>query len=398
MDKNTSSKKNSQFFLFIALAGCIFFGIFIVKAVNEDKVYSAIYWASTNINEQSSIGKHIKNIQWTLAANEAIKKQDYETALQLISWNTSEDYYNRWTIQTLIAYKNALQSSVSWLQNAQVFIAQAQQSFDIARKIQKNKTLDQYITNNQQTTKTVSNVIDIKTCYGIGQSIIMNLNDINTIIENTKKTLKEEEEYINKRAGSLGKECYQKLLSIIDMSNIQVQLLQLQMQKNNMTYKSDFTKKIEDPMICITTPYNDILDPIEKGKEGLVVYQQTHIASIEALKSNTPKAIKDLCTQSKNDAQINQQIEQSLQKMLSSLQENKLEEQVQKKSSSEVQYKDFFNQDEKKVLQKIQDINKTRINKVLEIRGKWNYNPGKYIKDMFNQFYGNTGDFINLHK
>lgn len=49
----------------------------------------------------------------TIQASLAVDKQEYETALQLISGNTSEDYYNRATIQTLLAYQNALQNSVS---------------------------------------------------------------------------------------------------------------------------------------------------------------------------------------------------------------------------------------------------------------------------------------------
>ncbi|MEI6773963.1 MAG: hypothetical protein WCL18_04050 [bacterium] len=61
---------------------------------------------------RNSVGKKIVNIQDTLKASDAIKKQEYEKALQLISGDTSEDYYNRATIQTLLAYKNALQSTI----------------------------------------------------------------------------------------------------------------------------------------------------------------------------------------------------------------------------------------------------------------------------------------------
>jgi hypothetical protein len=68
---------------------------------------------NTPTHTTSKLGQKITNIQNTLEANDAIKKQEYEKALQLISGNTSEDYYNRGTINTLLAYKNALQSSIS---------------------------------------------------------------------------------------------------------------------------------------------------------------------------------------------------------------------------------------------------------------------------------------------
>lgn len=127
-------------------------------------------------------------------------------------------------------------------------------------------------------------------------------------------------------------------------------------------------------------------------------YQQQHINTVEALKINSTQSIKELCEQSKNDAEINQQIEDSVQELLQKLNDNKMENQTQKKSTNEVKYKDFFDENEKKILEEIQQTNHSRINTILDIRGKGNYDPERYINDMFNQFYGNSGDFIDLHK
>jgi hypothetical protein len=135
-----------------------------------------------------------------------------------------------------------------------------------------------------------------------------------------------------------------------------------------------------------------------KGKQGLEEYQQQHQNTIDVLQSNDSQWIQELCNQTKNDAQINQEIENSVQELLQKLDKNKIENKEQTRSSNETQYKDFFNEDEKKALQEIQKINEWWIDTILEIRGKGNYTPEKYINDMFNQFYGNTGDFINLHK
>ena len=389
--------------MLIAGVWLFFSCIYIIQAFNESKIYDMAFTQSP-VYTRNSVGKKIVNIQDTLKASDAIKKQEYEKALQLISGDTSEDYYNRATIQTLLAYKNALQSTILWLQNAQTFLAQAQQNFTISRKLSTSIITKNAITNNEKATSSLSTVIDIKTCYTIGQTIIMSINDIDTMIKSIKNTLKQEEMYIDKRSSSLHADCYEKLHNIIDTSKEQVGLLQLQMQKNNNTYTSDFTDKIENPSICIQTPYENILPSIIKGKEWLWLYEQQHINTIEALKSNDSQSIKELCDQSKNDAQINQQIESSVQELLQKLEDNKTNnkpssnEKEQKRSSNEVQYKDFFNENEQKALQDIQNTNQWRINTILDIRGKGNYNPERYINDMFNQFYGNSGDFINLHK
>jgi len=79
--------------------------------------------------------------------------------------------------------------------------------------------------------------------------------------------LNQEEIYINKRAHSLDPVCYEKLVYILDSSREQVGLLQLQMQKNTTKYISDFSDKIEDPILCIQAPYENIISSIIKGKQ-----------------------------------------------------------------------------------------------------------------------------------
>jgi hypothetical protein len=66
---------------------------------------------------------------------------------------------------------------------------------------------------------------------------------------------------------SLDATCYEKLRSILDNSREQVGLLQLQMEKNNTKYISDFSDKIDNPMICIQIPYENIIPSTIKGKQ-----------------------------------------------------------------------------------------------------------------------------------
>jgi len=397
METNQIKKKNSYIGIIIACIWLLFSCISIIRAFNESKIYDTLAW-KTPIDTESILGQKIINIQDTLQAKQAVDNQEYEKALQLISGNTSEDYYNRGTIQTLLAYKNGLQNSISWLQTAQTFIAQAQQSFILAKKLSTNKTITNAIVDNQTTIDSLSAVVDIKTCYGVGQAIISHIRDITDTIQKIKKMFDEEEVYINKRANSLDTTCYEWLRYILDTSKEQVGLLQLQMENNKNTYISDFSDKIENPMICIETPYENILPSMIKGKKWINEYQQLHQSTIDALKSNDVQSIKELCNQSKNDAEINQKNRNSVQELLQKLEDNKVQNQLQERTTDKVQYKDFFDEDEEKALQEIQKINEWRIDTMGNIKGKWNYTPEKYINDMFNQFYGNSGDFIDLHK
>lgn len=98
----------------------------------------------------------------------------------------------------------------------------------------------------------------------MGQTIISSIKDTNTTIKNIKETLNQEEIYINKRANTLDQACHEKLVYILDSSREQVGLLQLQMEQNATKYTSEFSDKIEDPMICIETPYENIISSIMK--------------------------------------------------------------------------------------------------------------------------------------
>lgn len=387
---NTDTNKPIYRTVIMVAAGIwlFFSSIVSIKAVEESKTYNTT---------SNTLSQEMIDIQNIMKANKALQNQEYEKSLTYISWDNDIDYYNRWTLQMLLAYKNAIQNDVSWLQHAQTFIAQAEQSFEIAQKLSNSKQIRDSIIENQTTVQALSPVIDIKTCYGIGQTIITSIDDINTTINNIKDVLKQEEEYIKKKAWSLSQECNEKLRSTVYTSKEQISLLETNMKYNRQTYIADFSDKIDNPMICINTPYENILPSILKWKAWVEEYQKLHKDTIEIFQSNNKQKIDELCSQTKNDAQINQDINNAIQELLQKLEENTLKKQ-KNRATQEIQYKDFFNEDEKKTLQEIETINQWWIKKILQIRGKGNYTPEQYINDMFNQFYGNSGDFVNLHK
>jgi len=383
--------------MIIASIWLLFSCISIIRAFENAIVYDAIWWNS-QIDSTSILGKQMINIYNTIAANEAIHQQKYQTALQLISGNSSEDYYNRGTIKTLVAYQDAMQNHMSWLQNAQVNIAQAQQDFDIAKKLTTSKVMKKNINKNQISANTLATVVDIKTCYSIGQNIVSNISELTDSIKSIQWVLDQEMESIDKQKNILGSSCYKKLQDIAMTSKQQVQSLASQIITKKKIYITDFSEKIKNPMTCIELPYEDILPSIERGKIWLKIYQQQHQNTIAVVKSNNAQSIKTLCEYVKNDAQINQNLENRLNELLEKLEDNTIENQIQKKSSSTTNYKDFFDKNQKQILNEIYEINYWRIETMLQIKSKWNYNPKEYIKDMFNEFYGNSGDFIDLHK
>jgi hypothetical protein len=56
------------------------------------------------------------------------------------------------------------------------------------------------------------------------------------------------------------------LESTIKNSKEQIELLDMQMTYNYQNYLNDFSEKIEEPTICLDTPYENIIPSLEKGK------------------------------------------------------------------------------------------------------------------------------------
>lgn len=400
MIKKVTTTHHTKKHIIISAIWLIFCSICIFQAIREGKVYDNIY-SNKEIYNSENIQQETLHIKKTITANEAIKNKNYETALTLISGNTSEDYYNRWTIQTLLAYKNGLQKNISWRESAKIFITQAQNSFDIAQKLSPSKSIQNAIHKNKNNTDILANIINIKTCYGIGQQIITSIHTTQNISQDIKKILKEEEKHLAKKHYNIDNECHQKLKYIMESSKEQINLLQWEMEYNKQKYVHDISEKIEDPLLCIELPYQNILASLTQGNLWLKKYQEGHQNIIDAFEKGTKESIDEICKENKNDAEINQDIENSVQDMLEKLsntQEKREEKKQNKKNSQTIQYKNFFTEKETKELKEIQDINQIRIENTLKTRGKWNYEAERYINNMFNQFHGNSWDFINLHK
>jgi len=365
---------NTTIYIFIASLWLIFSSIYIIQAAHEEK------WLIHNTWE-------LEHIFW---------QQDYHKALQSITGDQGIDFYNRATIETIIAYQQAYQNTISWRETAQTIAQQAQKNFDIAKTLGVPKTIEQAIQTNTQTLETLVPIIDIKTCYGIGQAINDKLDDFYIHINNTKDIISNTNQQLEKNANTLPTNCYQKIKDTLAYSTKEIDILQKEIQKQQTNYAQDIQKKLQDPKLCLNYPYKNIIPTIEKGKKWLETYEWIYKNIQETLKKNNTIDTKKLCEQTKNDAQIHQKIQYPLQDMFDQLQKNTSSSLQKHNPNSD--HQDISNQEKQELFKLIQETNSNRIQKTLQTKGKVNYDPQKYIEELFNQFYGNSGDFINLHK
>jgi len=381
------------------------------ETTNSIETYSWITDLPTEVQEQID---EIESYQF-------FKEHNYPEAIRAITWQSSRSYYNLGTLKTLRAYNQALWSTLSWLQKARYLIADAYKDFDTAEKIKLNDTLDTYIQVNKILSQKLWTVIQVKTCYGEYSAIIEALQGFTSQLNDTKSLLADEEKKIdaNKRIDA---ECLQNLKNINTASQIQLNQLQHQIEGYDRIYKSDFVDSINQPIGCLNSNMTDIGPAIDDAQKSVNEFTDSHKNTITALGSQDQDIIKSLCDFSKNDAQINEQIDNSLSELLQQLQNNLDQKQQQSQknsdenenrqtsseknhqtpaletsgSSDDIQYKNVFEEDELKLLQQIDTNNKSLIQQIQNIKWAGRYNAKSLLNKLFEDFYGETSTFEEI--
>ncbi|MFA5747483.1 MAG: hypothetical protein WC872_00035 [Candidatus Absconditabacterales bacterium] len=404
-------KKIKIITIFFLFAFCLLFGI-VISNFDKRKKYNYVLSISNNqdslfkINEDQ-FPKSLKPKIKILKSESFINSGNYIQALKLNEGETAIGYYNRGTIRLLLAYNDALKNDVNSLVGSEDIVKQAINDFDIAQKINLDKSLEQKIKDNQLLAQEIGVLVGVKNCYGQGGNIIDSLRSFSKNIDDINETVKQESEYLAKNKKFINQNfdenCFDKLNKITDTSKVQLKILQKNINDYENKYKTDLSYKLYDPSLCLSDPFDNILISLQDGKQGIQEFGYNHQNSLSALKNKDYDLIKLMCEQTKNDSQINEKIDNSLKQLFKSLDQNinkKKEDQSdnvqQSGRSNNINYKNIYDQKEQDLLDQSEEKNNKRIKEMQDIKSKSNYDSELYLQDLFQEFYGNSGDFKNL--
>lgn len=341
-----------------------------------------------------------------IASYQFFKEHNYPEAIKAITGQSSKSYYNLGTLKTLRAYNQALWSTLSWLQKARYLIADAYKDFDTAEKIKLNDTLDTYIQANKTLSQKLWTIIQVKTCYGEYSATIQALQWFSDQLDQTKSLLAQEQKEIDANR-HIDTKCLENLKNINTASQTQLGLLQQQIDSYDRKYRSDLVDNIKQPIWCLKSDMTDIAPTIVDAQASMNQFADSHKNTIAGLNSQDKDVTMSLCDFAKNDSQMNEQIETSLSKLLQQLQDNLGQKQQQSQeegsdgknsqaSSDEIQYKNVFEEDEIKLLQEIDDNNRSLIKTIQNIKWAGRYNAKSLINKLFEDFYGEPSTFENI--
>lgn len=318
-----------------------------------------------------------------------VQSGDYTQALAMITGEDSISYYNRWVIKTIAAYDQTSWWTISWLVQASTLVNAAQKDFFLAQKLQTNKKLQQYIASNIQTTAELDIVINAKTCYTISREVISNISWLKESIDTTKKLLDNEAQAL--QASSAPSDCKQQWQTTISTSKTNLTNLRWILADQEVIQQKKLVQKRNDPTICIQLQDTSVVQNIYAMQSGLSGFQQGHAQSSIIRASQDTDMIAQLC-QAKNDSQVNEWLQSTIDKLLSSFKDNTSTLQHFNTSTDSIQYTPL-DASEEKLLESIDKKNKIRIRQIQRLKSDPDYQWMNYIQDLFQEFYGNTWDF-----
>jgi uncharacterized protein (UPF0147 family) len=315
----------------------------------------------------------------------------YKEALALLSGEDAMSYYNRWVIKTLTAYDQASGKGFSWLELASTLSNEALHDFVLAKNLQKNTDLDKEIAGNIATTTELAIVINAKTCYVISTETISGISGLQNQITTSQWILRNELQSVQTK--SISADCKKRWTDTIQQSQQHLGDLRTILTDQEKVQQTILSKKRTNPSLCLQTQDTRVLKNIQKTEQKIGEFLWQHQESLALRNSGNPDAIAQLC-KAKDDAQINQGIENTINQLLSSLKD-------QDSSSTNNQFQNNqpnyvpLDANEEKLLESIDKKNKIRIRQLQRLKTDPEYSGMNYIQTLFNEFYGNTWDFSN---
>lgn len=345
--------------------------------------------------------------QQIIGVQYALRENNIPQAIHSMPTQIAKDFYNRATLKTLRAYQLMEQNDETYKQVLQ----EAQEDFKTAESKTTNIYLQQRIKNNTSLSQNIQYIGEIQVCFNDFNTVLDDLAIITDNINQTRNSIQNQLEYIQKNSNTLnkiiGEECKQRIQETFNKSNNALINIAKSIGKHTDIYTKILTEHIDDPSLCIQTNLKPIIQDTQSTKTKLQESQQTYAITDMALQAGNRGILEQMCEQTQDDTLSNQDLEQSLSQLLESLEKSVESTDESKENDKEQSWSDKaqdqwptsskpkyipLTQEEKILLEQAQQNNEQWINSMMQIK-KNNYNPSQTLNTIFEIFYGDTSEF-----
>jgi hypothetical protein len=160
-------------------------------------------------------------------------------------------------------------------------------------------------------------------------------------------------------------DCQEQRENIFTRSKHNIQTVQMASAQQKTKEIKSLEYKIDNPILCISGDDRELLQNLEKSQQAILKFSQEHQNNIFQRQQSKEKE-KLFCNQEKNDSTLNDNLQNTLQKLLSQFDSNLTDEKTQK-TNSQPSYIPL-NGKEQKLLENINKKNRIRIRQIQRLR------------------------------
>lgn len=291
-------------------------------------------------------------------------------------------------------------------------LQEAKEDFQLAASKTTNIYLRHRIKNNAILSQNIQHIADIQTCFTDFNIVLDNLDSIQTDITEIQTSIQDQLQYIQENRSDINQaveeECQQRIQNTLSTSyDALAQTAQAIWQYTDI-YRQMLNEYIDNPWHCLQTDFKPIIQDTQITQKELQEAQQTYSMTAMALQTKNTDIFEQMCKQTQNDTLSNQDLGQSVWKLLENLEqyiqspEPSIQESLDEKSTQQDSNKSWpattqpkyipLTQEEKILLEQSQQTNNQRIQTMMQIK-KNNYNPSQTLQTIFEIFYGDTNEF-----
>lgn len=331
-----------------------------------------------------------------LQTQKYIQNNNIPEALKVLPYKTAKDQYNHGTLKIRYALQEIQKDSLTGKQTAREYSNQAQEDFQNAINNNINPLIQNQIVHNTQIAQEANVVIHTKVCIDELSYIQSTITNNTQLLQEIQDTLNNQKTIVQK--ANMPTQCRQIIQERIAKNQ---QAIQYRQTDNNNTQKLTRALQIQyiqDPAQCLQTNFVQATQETTKLHQYIQAVAQAQKLLTESMQTSDQKIREELCKQQGSDGDVGNTIQQSYKQIQEALEKSPNPKDNNTQTTPPIQQYKNIDTDTQKLLEQLDTNNKSRIQKMQDIKIQQQYSPRDYIQELFNKFYGNPDDFTSSNE
>ena len=330
----------------------------------------------------------------------ALKRGDIVQAIKESPQDTATDRYNLGTLKIFWAYQAIVANQKeAYIQR----ITEA--NHDLAQAIQQttNNTIKNRSSHNQKILTELQKIATMKTCLSNLTTLLWTVDSIQETIKDIEAII--EQQNTTNNITTIDQECRNTLQTDGTRTYDSIKDIEQTLAENKEAYiKINHTYK-DNPVLCFNTDFTEQLQSITNIQNTVQETKQTYIQRQTAQTNNGTTTLRLLCKKNQEDDLSHQPQEKNRQSDIKNITDMAKQIENKQQTTNQEWWQTTQNTiwssdtstyipltEEESILWDIDKASNQWIETMMHIKNTW-YDPTQTLKNLFQEFYGDTQEF-----